>query len=178
MKNALWVLRIGALLVCAYISSDHMAEYWWLGPMFGMVVLIWQTDTPASMMQLPNGLFLAASTLIYALVVRIVGSLNRGDWDIYVGVAAGTILLPVAHAWFLRAPWKRAKIAIPAVYAVWFLVSRGLEGLERAGPAGAHLWEMIEHSKVVNSASIWQAAYLAFMFRPAERATVGDGSTH
>ena len=149
-------------LLCAYTSATHMSDYWVIGPTFGLVVLIWRSTDVDALFK-PDALsFLVASTLIYALVVR----LEKGDLKLEGAVAVGTILLPLAHAWLLKVPWKRAAIAIPATYAVWFVLSRLLGQLHDMTAIGVNIGDVLDKTRIVNLASIWQAAYLGFMFWP------------
>ena len=147
-------------LLCAYTSATHMSDYWVIGPTFGLVVLIWRSTDVDALFK-PDALsFLVASTLIYALVVR----LEKGDLKLEGAVAVGTILLPLAHAWLLKVPWKRAAIAIPATYAVWFVLSRLLGRLDDSSGIGQKISEALDEVRIINMASVWQAAYLGFMF--------------
>lgn len=154
------VVKAVALLICAGVSADHMSDYWVIGPTFGLVVLVWRSTDVDALLKPDAAAFLAASALIYALVVR----LEKGDFKLEGAVAVGTILLPLAHAWLLKAPWKRAAVAIPGIYVVWFVLNRALGRLDDTTAIGQKIAEALRDARVINLASIWQAAYLGFMF--------------
>ena len=159
--------KVVVFLLCAYASATHMTDYWVIGPMFGLVVLIWRSPDVDDLFKPEAGLFLIASTLIYVLVVKMERS-DKVDLQTMVGV--GTILLPLAHAYFLKAPWRRTMIAIPAIYITWFVLSRVLGYLNDSTGISQTISEAIRDSRVLNLASVWQAAYLGFMFWPELRA--------
>lgn len=165
------VVKTVAFLICAWVSAAHMTDYWVIGPTFGLVVLVWRSTDVDALFK-PDALaFLIASTLIYALVVRLQDTHINGlgvssDVPLEIAVGVGTILLPLAHARFLKAPWKRAAIAIPAIYITWFVLSSALSALNSESRIGQKLSEALDQFQLLNLASIWQAAYLAFMFWP------------
>lgn len=154
--------KVVVFLVCAWVSAAHMSDYWVIGPTFGLVVLVWRSTDLDTLSKPDAAAFLVASTLIYALVVR----LEKGDFKLEGAVAVGTILLPLAHAWLLKAPWKRAGTAILGIYAVWFLLSKMLGQLHDTAGTSQKISEALDEVRLINLASIWQAAYLAFMFWP------------
>ena len=82
------VVKAFAFLVCAYVSAEHMTDYWVIGPTFGLVVLIWRATDVDHLFKSGAAAFLIASTLIYALVVR----LEKGELKLGGAVAVGTIL--------------------------------------------------------------------------------------
>jgi len=150
--------KLVVFCVGVYLSLLYGYHYWYVGPIFGVVVLIWHVKSPRELVKLQHAAFVAASTLIYALVVwkykpAIFGGPDNMAWV----VAIGTILLPVAQTVFLRASWRRALIAIPGVYLTWFLVAFLYEKLSLTGS-----W--IE--PIMNPVVAWQSAYLVFMLAP------------
>ena len=165
------ILRVSAkvliFLIALYVSIRHVLDYWYIGPVFGTVILVWHAPSMRNLVNVRCGAFLVASTLIYALVVR---TFNPDFWEpspgtnnLYLAVAVGTILLPLAHALFLHASWRRLLVAIPGIYGVWCLVSILAEKLDffTRGPAGP----------VPSHIASWQIAYLVFLFakRPKRR---------
>ena len=78
-----------------------------------------------------------------------------------IAALVGTVLLPLAHGWWLGASQRRVRIAIPIVYAAFYL-SQFLDL-----PDAAQKW--------INAVSIWQAAYLFCFFGPEVRAGKGSG---
>ena len=155
------IVKAVVFLICAWVSAQHMTDYWVVGPTFGLVILIWRSTDIDDLFK-PNALaFLAASTLIYALVVRLD---KIGDFRLEWAVAVGTFLLPLVHAIILKAPWRRAAIAIPAIYVVWLVLSHLLGELNDSSGIGQKVSEALDDVRFINLASIWQAAYLGFMF--------------
>ena len=151
----LLVGRIALFLAGAFISGKQVNEYWYIGPTFGIVVLAWYANSIQQLLSLRSLGFLVASTLIYALVARLAG-------ELMVAVAIGTLLLPTAHAALLGTSWRRTAIAVPGIYGTWYLLGLLTSWLGerwRLGP--------LEH--FVHLVSIWQVAYLLFMFVPSPR---------
>lgn len=155
--------KVFVFLICAWVSATHMTDYWVIGPMFGLVVLIWRSTDVDSLFKPDAAAFLIASTLIYAVMVK----LERSDnFTLETAVAAGTVLLAATHAGFLKVPWNRAAIAAVGTYVVWLILSRLLGQLDERTQIGQTINEALRASRLVNLASIWQATYLAFMFWP------------
>jgi hypothetical protein len=123
-----------------------------VGPIFGIVVLVWQSDYVLALFGSESLKFLVLSTLIWALVdvlLHVASADRYFDLDILVG----SILLPCAHAWVFRSSWRRA-FAI-ALSFVGFESSRLLpEGRSHAV------------AQIINAASLWQGGYLLAMFGP------------
>ena len=150
--------KISAFLVGTYCSFRCVVSHWHVGPIFGIVVLIWRAKSLSDLFNIRSVAFLAASTLIYALVIEIMErTSNRVSSDLwsYLAVAVGTLLLPIAHGLCLHAPWSRVFLAVPAIYVVWYGLGLGLNAMAlHDQPVEA----------LVNTVSTWQAAYLVFMF--------------
>lgn len=156
--------RIAIFSAVAYrlSYSDLISDYWYVGPGFGAVVLLWHTYRAAELFRPASLAFLAASTLIYALVALIVMYLDEFIPDYgdlfdggFLGVMIGTVLLPVAHCKFLGGPWGRLKYSVPVHYVVWHIT---VVAMDRSG---------ISDNDFINAMSIWQALYLIAMFAPA-----------
>lgn len=152
-------IRLAAFLVGAWISGEHTADRWVVGPVFGVVVLLWHARQWEQCWRKPSLIFLACSTLIYALVVTI--ALSGPGWfsdnmRIYLAVAVGTFLLPLVHAVCLGADTSRLRRAVPLIYVVWFMATKLLEWLD---PSLPYPW-----NRLINSAAIWQAIYLYALF--------------
>lgn len=159
MKSKLVVLgKITVFCFGVYFSLQHWTDSWSVGPIFGVVVLTWYARLPTDLLSLKAAAFLAASTLTYALVVKKYepAILYKTDNLLWV-VALGTVLLALAHAVFLKASWKRMLIAIPCIYATWWLSMIVVDRLRLTGS----LAEII-----LNPISSWQGGYLLFMFAP------------
>lgn len=157
--RTVWAIRLGLFALCAWISQEHMDDRWVIGPVFGLVVLAWQVKWPP-VLTAQHGLFLLASTLIYAVVAHIAVEaktpFGEGDSELYLAVALGTVLLPLAHRQFLGATWERTWRTVLGVYAVWFVVVQCFS-----------LMDVSLDWALVNTASVWQALYLYCMFGPS-----------
>ena len=121
-----------------------------VGPIFGVVVLLWQNDSVRAAVESASLKFLLLSTLVWSLV----------DWLLHVApedryfnliILAGSILLPLAHAWAFRPSWQRVCLAIAFSFA------------------GFESWGLIPDSpdlvrRIVTAATLWQGGYLLAMF--------------
>lgn len=149
----------------AYVSFDRCAEYWVVGPVFGVVVLLWQTAGVRALLAPKSLGFLASSTLIYALVYWIsrqkMPEVSYLFSALLLAVLVGTVLLSLAHGRWLGASQRRVRIAIPIVYAAFYL-SQFLNL-----PDAVQKW--------INAVSIWQAAYLFCFFGPEVRVKKESG---
>ena len=143
----------------AYVSFDRCAEHWVVGPVFGTVVLLWRPAGVRGAFTSKSLGFLASSTLIYALVYGIsrqkMPEVPYLFSSFMLAVLVGTVLLPLAHGWWLGAPRRRVRLAIPVVYVAFYL-SQFLDP-----PDAVQKW--------INAVSIWQAAYLFCFFGPELR---------
>jgi hypothetical protein len=125
-----------------------------VGPIFAVVVLLWQSDSVRGLLGSASLKFLLLSSLIWALV----------DWLLHVASAdkyfdlvilVGSILLPCAHALVFKSSWHRAGLAIVLSFA------------------GFESWRLISDldsnwvGRIINAASLWQGGYLLAMFSPA-----------
>lgn len=155
--------RIAIFVAVAYrlSYSDLISTYWYVGPAFGVVVLLWHSYKAAELLRPASLAFLAASTLIYALVALIVMDLDEYIPDYgdlfdggFLGVMIGTVLLPLAHCRFLGGAWGRLKYSVPVHYVVWHIA---VVAMDRSG---------VSDNDFINAMSIWQGLYLAAMFAP------------
>ncbi len=152
----LLIARIAAFLVGAHGTRQVVTSSWYVGPIFGLVVLVWYARSLRELFALQSAGFLAASTLIYSLVFRI-ASMGMTEENVFrAAVAIGTIFLPLAHKAFLTASWRRVLIAVPGIYGLWYALSSLIA--KRTWPQPV--------DSLVNPVAIWQAAYLLFMCWP------------
>jgi hypothetical protein len=124
-----------------------------VGPIFAVVVLLWQSDSARALLGSASLKFLLLSSLIWALVdwlLHVASADKYFDLDILVG----SILLPCAHAWVFKSSWQRASLAIVLSFA------------------GFESWRLIADidstwvGRIVNTATLWQGGYLLAMFGP------------
>jgi hypothetical protein len=150
------VLRIVAYIACAYWSGELLTDLWYVGPMFGAVVLLWQVHDWRRLLSWRHGAFLVASTLIYALVIRLHSTQER--LAVEVAVAIGTILLPIAHGLLLGVARRHVQLIIPALFVLWYALVHMIAWIEGVGVP----WL----PGVFHMAAMWQALYLLLFFRP------------
>jgi len=141
-----------------YFSYEMIDNHWFVGPIFGAVVLFWYwTLIPEP--KIPGSIcFFLTSTAIYALVLELTQRdlPNAGIFQFLdPAIITGTILLPVAHKLFLGGSWAKTAVAIPGIYLICFGGAQLSNFLSLGAP----------YSSFVNSMSFWQGAYLIFMFR-------------
>ncbi|MBI4437312.1 MAG: hypothetical protein HY590_07870 [Candidatus Omnitrophica bacterium] len=150
--------KVILFLCCAYLSGEHGIGYWYVGPVFGMVILVFHVTSVKALVSLRNGLFLIASTLIYALVNHLISSsfltLTSAAYSRTI-VLLGTVLLTLAQGLFLKASWRRVLIAIPGIFLFWSLF-----GI-LSNTFGA---EETRFETLINGVTFWQGSYLLFMF--------------
>jgi hypothetical protein len=124
-----------------------------VGPIFGVVVLLWMSDSIRSLFRSQSLKFLLLSILIWSLVDWLLHV--RGD-DRYFDliILLGSILLPCAHAWVFRSSWPRAGLATALSFAAFECL--------RLMPDSRPDWVGL----FINAASMWQGGYLLAMFGP------------
>ena len=161
------IIRFLIYACSVFVSSKYANDYWVVGPVFGLAVVCWDSNNFRSFTAAKHLAFLAASTLIYALVFHI-SSQNWGHGSDFsdslfgplpVAVITGSILLPVAHTIFLKASTKKVARTIPLLVLSYYLVSF----VSLANDTWKLGW-------VINflfvSIGAWQGAYLySFFFR-------------
>lgn len=113
------------------ISLKYANSYWVVGPVFGLVVITLDSASFRSFVASKHVAYLAASSLIYALVYHI----SRQNWnhgsdlmDSLAGsfpaaVITGSILLPLAHRVFLSAVWKKVWRTTVILIAAYYFVT-------------------------------------------------------
>jgi len=122
-----------------------------VGPIFGVVVLVWQNDSVRSLVGSASLKFLLLSTLIWGLIDQLL-HVASGDKYLDLIILVGSILLPCSHAWVFRSSWRRACLAIVLSFA------------------GFESWRLIADSspnwvrQFINAATLWQGGYLLAMY--------------
>lgn len=160
MKNASLKTAVRALvfLAGAYFSFQKVDDFWFVGPIFGAVVLIWEWSFKEKLDLAKAVGFFAASTLIYALVYRIskidMPKIDKLFDSVYCAVIVGSFLMPVAYKLFFGGSLKKTLIAIPAIYAIFYLSSLVFPDVQK--PAG----------NIINIVTFWQGAYLFLLCSP------------
>lgn len=166
-------LSIVCIVLNAWLQtlSTYFISFYWLawvsGAIFGAVNLMWGCMSLREALS-PRSLgFLVASTLIYAvghwIVVRnFHWFAKEGEYLITLkAVAVGTVFLVLLHALLLETPWRRAFLAIPCIYGVWFVFMMVLNKLNPPLSLGL-AFTFFTMGNVI----FWQVSYLLFMFAP------------
>ena len=184
-KRAL-LAKIAFSTIGVYFCMLLQTRYWFVGPIFGGVVLLWHARSLRELLSFRSAIFLVASTFTYALMAAI-SSLNNflvqngpTPLDDRSAVAVGTVLLAIAHALFLKASWKRVGIAIPCVYGSWYLIASPMQQLPLfldpvmdfikmakvplLTPTLYFLFSLLARFLYCSNVYVWQGAYLIFMF--------------
>jgi hypothetical protein len=127
-----------------------------VGPIFGVVVLLWEYDSLRSLVTSASLKFLILSTLIWSLVdwlMHVASADQYFSWNIL----AGSILLPCAHAWVFKSSWQRALSAM-------LLSFLGFESWRLMPETAPDLLK-----RIANAAALWQGGYLLAMYGPANK---------
>ena len=154
------LLRILFFVAGTITSYIYAPKYWIVGPIFGAVVLFWHWSLTRKPRLLGYVGFFLASTLIYALVIKM-SSIHTPETGL-IGIfmpwlMAGTILLPIAHKYFLKVSWPKVLVTIIAVYAVAYTGGTLLNKVDLYSNPIRYF---------VNIVMLWQGTYLFCMFTP------------
>lgn len=165
-RKLILAAKIAVFIVGAAFSSLFFPYFWSCGAIFGVVVLVWHVQSLGQIFRPRSMTFLAASTLIYAIVIFFYMLGEDGDDPfpifLYGAVLLGTCLLASAHAILLKVTWRRALIAIPITFASWvFFGQIPVRFINALG--NSRVGDFIMSALYVPS---WQAAYLLAMFCP------------
>ncbi|GEM_PF-966690 len=159
------LFRFLAYVVSVAVSNKYAVGYWVVGPVFGTAVVVFAWKKAKS--NWPGAAaYIAASTLIYALVYRV-SSLRWGNdsselteyfaGPFPVAVLMGSVLLPCAHAIILGRPRALAWRTAAALAASFYLLTL-LRYLNQELEMGPHVsWMPV-------TVGVWQGVYLVSFF--------------
>ncbi len=114
-----------------FISCKYANGHWVVGPIFGLAVVCWDSKNFRNFVVAKHIAFLAASSLIYALVFRI-SSQNWGRGSdladslygsLPIAVITGSVLLPTAHKVLLKVGSKALARTIPLLILSYYLIA-------------------------------------------------------
>ena len=99
-------LGLLAYAASAWISTQYAGGFWVVGPVFGLAVVVSDSQGLKSLQPVKHVLFIALSTLIYALVYRISLLKWGADNDLYnyvigsfpVAIVTGSVLMAFMHS--------------------------------------------------------------------------------
>lgn len=124
-KGIPWI----AWALSVWISDTYAAGYWIVGPVFGAAVLAANRERVFRHLSFKHALFLAASTLIYALVYGLSAKGWRFQPDLLdmlagattAGVIVGSLLMPLVHAYLFAVDFKTVRRVSLKMIAAWYL---------------------------------------------------------
>ncbi len=147
------------------ISAKYADSYWVVGPLFGLVVVVFHSANLKPLFKPKDISFLIASTLIYAIVFHI----SSQNWNygsdladsLYgsfpIAIITGSVLLPLAHKMIYGASVKTFKSAVIALIVSYYIVVL-ISILRDLLTPGMHL------NFLLLFIGAWQAAYLCVFF--------------
>ncbi len=159
------VVRFLIYACSVYISCQYVNDYWVVGPVFGLAVIGWDSNNFKSFVAIKHIAYLAASSLIYALVFHISSqNWNRGSdfsdslyGSLPIAVVTGSVLLPLAHKVLLKAkPEVLARTIPPLIFSYYVVAFVSL-----ANDTWGWGWSM---NFLLLSLGAWQGIYLYSFF--------------
>ncbi len=188
-----WVLKLSVfgvnLCVVLYVAAScvypgHTTPVLWIGPSFGLVILVWSAQRLRELVTWRSGAFLIFSSLAMGLawllglygvwlaypLLQALGveenQLERGTFELIGivmtlgGLWISTAILAVAHGALLRTSWQRVKMAICCIViasCAAILVQR----------------DFLDGGLFIPEVASWQVLYLLAMFGRLPRQTAG-----
>jgi len=159
--------RLVVFAASAWISVKYAVGYWVVGPVFGLAVVSWDSNTFKKFVAVKHLSFLAASTLSYALVYHV-STLNWGHGSDFldsmigslpIAVVVGSILLPLAHKLLFSSDFKRAARLIILLILSFYIITLISFGND-------HFEWGFKINFLAISITVWQGLYLYSFFRP------------
>ena len=158
------ILKLITFLLCVFTSCKYSGQYGVVGFVFGLTVILWQTNFKTSSWTRQHGLFVVLSTLIYA-IVRYLATIWDFDSDLLdmlagsfpIAVIFGSVALPAAQVRLFRELKPRFKKVVKALILSYYgvvLVSYLVTDVLKI--------DRIDFSSVM--IIIWQGLYLYFFF--------------
>ncbi len=159
------LIRFVIYACSVFISCHYVNNHWVVGPVFGLAVISWDSETFRAFAAKKHLAFVAASSLVWALVYTIASqNWNRGNdladslyGSLPIAVVVGSVLLSLAHRTLLGAAAKttvRTTGLLVLSYYVIALFSLANDSLKW----GLHM------NFLLMSLGAWQGAYLYSFF--------------
>ncbi len=155
-----------AIYACSvYISCHYVNGPWIVGPVFGLAVISWDSNSFRGFAAKKHLAFTAASSLIWALVYTISSqNWNRGSdfadslyGSLPIAVVAGSVLLPLTHRILLGASFRTTARTISYLVLSYYFVAFFSLANDSFG------WGM-RLNFLLMSLGAWQGAYLYSFF--------------
>ena len=159
------LFRFLVYAVSAWVSSKYADGYWIVGPVFGMAVVSFDIKSLKNLDLFKHAAFVAASTLIYALVYRI----SRLEWgnnsdlfEYFIGsfpaaIVTGSVLMSVAHLMFFNKSKETMIRAIAGLIVSFYLLTFVIYFNDKS-----HLGWQVHWITVM--IAVWQGMYLYIFF--------------
>jgi len=153
-----------------FISSKYANGYWVVGPVFGLAVVCWDSGNFRNFAAARHAVFLAASSLIYALVFWISSqNWNRGSdlldslfGSLPIAVITGSVLLPAAHRVFLKTGRKAFARTAPLLILSYYIIA----SISLAKDALRWEWDVNFLLLLIGA---WQGIYLYSLFSDEQK---------
>jgi len=161
MKSIHYIARPASYLLGAFASAKLCAAYWYVGPIFGAVVLVWCFGLSARPQLFRLFSFFLCSTLLYALVF-LIANIRQPGWMfepfdmVAVGVSVGSILLPMSHVLLFGGRWSSSAITSMLLILSYFAVYCLFIFLQKIGLPGSYSTYILVY--------VWQGVYLVRFF--------------
>jgi len=127
-----------------------------LGILFGIVLLVWNSQSPRGLWKLRNTLFLAAS-VASALITIVVDNLARGACGMFLITTSGAVCLALSHRFILGPSWKQVIAAVILAPGFFYLATYSIDKfLLEASPSQQFLASFAPY--------YWQLGYLLGMY--------------
>lgn len=155
------------IVYCAsvWISATYAAGYWVVGPVFGLVVVAYDSNLFRNLKLGRHAFFILVSTIIYAAVCRIALGRWERQSDLFnyfigpfpVAVVVGSILMCFAHRFIFQSSNSQMFRATISLIASFYLVTLFGYLKDKAG-----LWP---HLNLISAfVAVWQGTYLYLFF--------------
>jgi len=161
MKAINFIVRLATYLIGAFLSARLCAAYWYVGPIFGVVVIVWRFGHAVRPQWFRLFSFFVCSTLLYALVF-LIANIRQPVWMfepfdmLAAGVSAGSVLLPLSHIFLLGGRWSSVAITSMLLILSYFIVYCLFFFIEEIGLSSSY--------SMYSLAYVWQGVYLVRFF--------------
>jgi hypothetical protein len=161
------LFRLAVYAVSVAVSRQYAAGYWVVGPLFGLAVVFYDSSGVKGLKPLKHLAFVAASSVIYALVFWIANakwSVSEGVTGDFVGpfpagVVLGSVLLPAAHKVILgQRAFKAISVALSLVISFYALML--FDYFSRQSR------QLLDYDFMTVAIMLWQGLYLYLFYRP------------